>query len=484
MYTWSEWCSVAPGMVALGGGGAGLTDTSSNGHGVRFMMHESAIDHRTDTRFGRTNRGRDAPVPSAAINEVLPPGWIGLQDCDISGVPGRAVPLHFVLLHPEIGAALLDIAPAATQGAEATLRRRLDAARFEGIFPGHLPVAHLRIAPEETGSLNDLLDQAFATLPPLSVAGGDAWVGVVLRALSPRDPSRGATYRGMSFPEVARGDMRQDMHQDMRQEEGRHGQPGRPRSMAVPKAAGLSEGWDGEAPDEAGPAGELPSHRRRPLVWVGAGAAGLATLAAVALLALGRPSVEAEPPLGGPATGSSRYSAVAPDLPAAPASRVTAGPALTGTTPAGSAPASSASANPNQASLNQAGPVLASPSPVGPTSASPTQPPSGGTMAVRTPEAASPRPEPPGSRGALAGANAPGRPAEMPAAPPNEAGRVVVTAAVNLRSGPAKTFAVLRTVPRGQVFRVHDRAPGNWVQVGEAQPEGWLYGEMVRDARP
>jgi hypothetical protein len=124
---------------------------------------------------------RDA-AGTAAQGPDVPPGWIRLDQCNLSPFQGQALLVPHVLLHPEIGVALIDIAPGETAGAEAAFRDRLEAARFAAIFPGDLPVVHLQLQPEELGSLGTLLPQAFAGLPLLRLPGGDGWVSVVRRA--------------------------------------------------------------------------------------------------------------------------------------------------------------------------------------------------------------------------------------------------------------------------------------------------------------
>ena len=417
------------------------------------MNHEYDIDHRT----GAWPR-RDAPPAASSVASTgalpagaLTPGWICLQDCDLSGVPGHAVPLQFVLLHADLGVALLDIAPAATQGAESTLRRRLETARFEGIFPGYLPVVQLRIAADEVGELGALLDQAFATLPPLSVAGGDAWISVVRRALSPRDPARGATYRGV-YPDDWPASPQSAMQMASGQPPPDPVSDGTRMADGLPYGASPHGAMPGGAPrGEAAVTGNPPRRRRRPLVWAALGIGGLAAIAAV-VMAGGRSATEAPPQLAQPQRPAP--SAVAPAIRATelapprfePPAPLPA-PAPTGS-PAGARPSALA----------------------------------GGNAAPRPAEAPiAPRPELPAApRLEIPAAPRP----EMPAPPwPDQVARVVVTSGVNLRTGPDRSFAVLRIAPRGENFRVHDRAPGNWFQVGQAKPEGWVFGDMVREVR-
>ncbi|MBK1659459.1 hypothetical protein, partial [Paracraurococcus ruber] len=128
------------------------------------------------------------PTPPQAAS----PGWIGLQRCNISPVASQVLEMPHVLLHPEIGVALIDIAPGQTPHAESAFRARLEAARFAAIFPGHLPVVQLQFQPEDLIRADALLREAFAALPPISLPGGDGWVSVVRRALAQRAPSRQA----------------------------------------------------------------------------------------------------------------------------------------------------------------------------------------------------------------------------------------------------------------------------------------------------
>lgn len=138
----------------------------------------------------------------------LPPGWLCLQDCNLSGQLNQPVVVPFVLMHPDTGIALIDVAPASNPEAETILRRRLETARFESIFPGFLPVLYLRLDRADLPSTETILRDAFAALPPLSVPGGDGWVSMVRRALLPRDPSRAATHSGAPPVERIQNTMR------------------------------------------------------------------------------------------------------------------------------------------------------------------------------------------------------------------------------------------------------------------------------------
>ncbi len=134
----------------------------------------------------------DKSPPTANLSLVraldgLGRDWTVLKGCrlrpsDRGGSPD-------VLIHPGQGIAVLDVSPSETPDAVEAVRAKLDAARFDGIFAGHLPVVHLRLESRRLPSLPVLLDDAFAALPPLHLPGGDAWAGVASRALLAEYPS-------------------------------------------------------------------------------------------------------------------------------------------------------------------------------------------------------------------------------------------------------------------------------------------------------
>lgn len=111
----------------------------------------------------------------------LRPGWVVLQNCHLGD--SSTAPVRFALMHPEIGVALLDLAPALLPDAIVRLRQRLDDARFASIFPGHLPIIHRALAARQVRQVATLIDYAFAMEPRLSLPGGGAWTGTVRRAL-------------------------------------------------------------------------------------------------------------------------------------------------------------------------------------------------------------------------------------------------------------------------------------------------------------
>jgi hypothetical protein len=109
------------------------------------------------------------PAPADAA------GWLALPRC---ALPGPTIPE--ILLHPGLGIALLGVVPAAADAAATAVRERLAAARVPAIFPGWLPILVTAARPVDPA----LLAEGFARLPPLDLAGGDAWVAAAWRALS------------------------------------------------------------------------------------------------------------------------------------------------------------------------------------------------------------------------------------------------------------------------------------------------------------
>ena len=60
----------------------------------------------------------------------LPPGWLCLQDCNLSGQLNQTVVVPFVLMPPDVGVALIDVSPSSNPEAESVMRRRLEGAHF------------------------------------------------------------------------------------------------------------------------------------------------------------------------------------------------------------------------------------------------------------------------------------------------------------------------------------------------------------------
>jgi uncharacterized protein YraI len=58
---------------------------------------------------------------------------------------------------------------------------------------------------------------------------------------------------------------------------------------------------------------------------------------------------------------------------------------------------------------------------------------------------------------------------------------------VNIRAGPSGSAATLRTAPRGEEFRLLDRAAGGWMRVAEpgaSEAAGWVHISRVEVIAP
>ncbi|MDO9707596.1 SH3 domain-containing protein [Paracraurococcus lichenis] len=263
--------------------------------------------------LGQSGLSDEAARPPPARAGGLPPGWIGLEQCNISPLPGHVLTMPHVLLHPEVGVALIDLAPGETPGAEEAFRARLESARFAAIFPGTLPVVHLILPQEAPDQLGPVLQEAFAGLPPISLPGGDGWVSVVRRSLAQRMPGRAP---------VATSSLA-----------GRQPPPMLNREVAA-KRAGLASGAGAAATLVAAP----PGGWRWPPIPVALGLAGLAAVASAAAVMWSAPK-PAHPPVvaaaersgtaapTGPIAGGGTAAPVPSAAPAQPEAPRTASPA-------------------------------------------------------------------------------------------------------------------------------------------------------------
>lgn len=121
-------------------------------------------------------------VASGTLMEALgtlPERWTLLRDRRI-GASGVSVPL--VLVHSEVGVALIDDASSdAAAGAEA-LRDMLGRERFGEFFAGELPIVALRIALREVADLERRVIAAFDGAPALSIRDRD-WADALIELL-------------------------------------------------------------------------------------------------------------------------------------------------------------------------------------------------------------------------------------------------------------------------------------------------------------
>lgn len=135
-------------------------------------------------REGPASEAVQAVAMERLLLAVLPQGWSVIGRCRFgTAVPGPTATGCHALAHPEIGIALIDIAPDATPNAESRLRRALSAVDFWSDFPGYLPVWHGRLDGPAIRGLARIVQDRFSTLPPLTVPGGQAWIGAVRQAM-------------------------------------------------------------------------------------------------------------------------------------------------------------------------------------------------------------------------------------------------------------------------------------------------------------
>lgn len=395
-----------------------------------------------------------------------------MRDSNISGLLSQPVQIHYVLLHPDVGMALLDVAPAVTPDAEAILRQRLAAVRFEAIFQGYLPIVYRSIRPSDVNAIDGILAEAFAALPPLTLAGGDAWVTVMQRALSPRDPSRASAPSAPPGPRPA-WQARPPAEPPSPPPEAAPAQDAAPEEEDTPSDPAEPEEMPWPANDAEPEPIQLaplpPGPRRlRPGIWLAAGLGAALAISGLATVMSGgdRPAIpteQATPPAPA-ATATAPQPESPPSQPAA-APVDTAGPAPVTPRNAGNAPSAETSARGEAA-------MPAAPAPASPAVAA-------------LPAAPPPPPAPPAPvRGGTAGAGVPPAPARPAAGSQAMADRVEVKSPANLRKGPANTYAVLRVTRRGETFRVFGHALGGWVEVGDDQPQGWIHSSLLAELTP
>ncbi|MBD0272948.1 MAG: hypothetical protein ICV73_13610, partial [Acetobacteraceae bacterium] len=153
--------------------------TSYDTHGDLAARPVAKVENRA-TAVASKSHGHERHPFSA-----LPLGWAVIGRCRSgTGVPGPNATGCYALAHPQIGIALIDIAPDATPNAEARLRRALAASDFPSTFPGTLPVVHERVDGAALRSLGWVLERGFAALPALTVPGGTAWIEGVRLAMA------------------------------------------------------------------------------------------------------------------------------------------------------------------------------------------------------------------------------------------------------------------------------------------------------------
>jgi hypothetical protein len=128
----------------------------------------------------RDDVGSAASVTLAWTLRTLPDPWTLLRDRRIDA-SGELIDL--IVVHPEIGVALIDEAPRDPAAGVAALRDFLERERFADFFPGTLPIVSLSVAIDEFPTLDQKLTRAFDASLVLSIEDRD-WADVLIELMS------------------------------------------------------------------------------------------------------------------------------------------------------------------------------------------------------------------------------------------------------------------------------------------------------------
>jgi hypothetical protein len=158
----------------------------------------------------------EARTSLAGTLAALPDPWTLLRHRRIGGE--AAEPVDVVLIHPEIGVALVDEAPRDPAASARRLREYFDQQRFGEFFPGDLPIVTLSVAADEFETVGEQLAAAFEAAPRLSLADAD-WADAVIELLLVPDdlamaPVGDAAPSPMLEPELPRGEHRDEARDD------------------------------------------------------------------------------------------------------------------------------------------------------------------------------------------------------------------------------------------------------------------------------
>lgn len=124
-----------------------------------------------------SDEGRAALIRTLA---ALPDDWTLLCARRVGDEPVCAV--DAVLIHAEIGLALVDLAPGDPAPAVTALRQQLEGEGFAQYFPGDLPIVPLSIPAETLDEAGERLADAFEAAPRLSITDMD-WADAVIELL-------------------------------------------------------------------------------------------------------------------------------------------------------------------------------------------------------------------------------------------------------------------------------------------------------------
>jgi hypothetical protein len=119
----------------------------------------------------------DARLNLAGTLASLPQEWTALRDRSLEEDVVDAV-----LVHPEMGVALVSLAPIAPEVAAAILRKRLEHEHFGEFFPGTLPIVVLGTTPLDIPKIEKRLADAFQQAPKLAITDR-YWADVVVELL-------------------------------------------------------------------------------------------------------------------------------------------------------------------------------------------------------------------------------------------------------------------------------------------------------------
>ena len=111
-------------------------------------------------------------------------GWQTLRNDPSAQASMPPVDASLTFAHPDLGVALVDMAPDRAADPVERLRRRLEALEARPAFAAELPIVYLPLTSADLWRLNIILDSAFAS--PARLQGGETgWVDVVQQALLP-----------------------------------------------------------------------------------------------------------------------------------------------------------------------------------------------------------------------------------------------------------------------------------------------------------
>ena len=111
---------------------------------------------------------------------ALPDDWTLLCARQLGDDPSCTV--DAVLVHPEIGLALVNLAPGEPGAAVAVLREQLEREGFAQYFPGDLPIVALSIPCADVDEAGERLADAFEKAPRLGISDMD-WADAVIELL-------------------------------------------------------------------------------------------------------------------------------------------------------------------------------------------------------------------------------------------------------------------------------------------------------------